>query len=73
MLRTLPAESDLLCLHPMFGPESGKDGWHGLPLVYEHVRVADHVRQRDGQREGGACDGSGTSRANQPSGMGSSW
>jgi prephenate dehydrogenase len=44
MLRLLPAEADLLCLHPMFGPESGKDGWDGLPVVYEGVRVVDHRR-----------------------------
>ena len=44
MLRLLPPEADLLCLHPMFGPESGKDGWHGLPLVYEGVRIVDHHR-----------------------------
>ena len=25
MLQLLPTEADLLCLHPMFGPESGKD------------------------------------------------
>ena len=35
MQQLLPAEADLLCLHPMFGPESGKDDWQGLPLVYE--------------------------------------
>ena len=28
----------------MFGPESGKEGWHGLPCVYEQVRVQDHHR-----------------------------
>jgi len=44
MLQLLPAEADLLCLHPMFGPESGKDDWQGLPLVYEGVRVVDHHR-----------------------------
>ena len=32
MLQQLPAEADLLCLHPMFGPESGKDDWHGPPF-----------------------------------------
>ena len=44
MQQLLPAEADLLCLHPMFGPESGKDDWQGLPLVYEGVRVVDHHR-----------------------------
>jgi len=33
-----------VCLHPMFGPESGKNSWHGLPLVFEQVRVADFHR-----------------------------
>lgn len=23
----------------MFGPESGKDGWQGLSLVYDKVRI----------------------------------
>ena len=41
MLQCLPAEADVVCLHPMFGPESGKGTWHGLPLVYEQVRVAE--------------------------------
>ena len=44
MLVTVPADSDILCLHPMFGPESGKSSWAGLPLVYEQVRVADFHR-----------------------------
>mmetsp|Transcript_20380 Transcript_20380/g.58178 ORF Transcript_20380/g.58178 Transcript_20380/m.58178 type:complete len:783 (+) Transcript_20380:159-2507(+) len=29
---------DILCTHPMFGPESGRYGWQGLPFVYEVVR-----------------------------------
>eukprot|EP00741_Cyanophora_paradoxa_P000652 tig00000430_g628.t1 len=38
--KELPAERfDLLCCHPMFGPQSGKDSWRGLPMVYENVRV----------------------------------
>ncbi|GBG24031.1 Aminotransferase [Hondaea fermentalgiana] len=35
----LPEDADILCTHPMFGPESGKYSWRGLPLVYEKVRV----------------------------------
>ncbi len=38
-LATLPPSLDILCLHPMFGPESGKGSWAGLPLVYDRVRV----------------------------------
>ena len=44
MLRLLPSDSDVICMHPMFGPESGKHGWGGLPCVYEQVRVGDHHR-----------------------------
>lgn len=39
MLELLPAECDILCTHPMFGPDSGKNGWHGLNFVYERTRV----------------------------------
>eukprot|EP00899_Mesostigma_viride_P026436 jgi/Mesvir1/6978/Mv09119-RA.1 len=38
-LSALPEEFDILCTHPMFGPESGKDSWQGLPFVFEKVRV----------------------------------
>ncbi|XP_010264524.1 PREDICTED: arogenate dehydrogenase 1, chloroplastic-like [Nelumbo nucifera] len=41
LLQVLPPESDLLCTHPMFGPESGKDGWTALPFVYDRVRIRD--------------------------------
>jgi len=44
MLRLLPPEADILCTHPMFGPESGKGSWQGLPCVFEHVRVTDFHR-----------------------------
>jgi arogenate dehydrogenase (NADP+) len=40
----LPPEFDILCTHPMFGPESGKAGWSGLPFVYEKVRVGKGAR-----------------------------
>jgi len=39
MLDLLPAECDILCTHPMFGPDSGKDGWTGLTFVYEKTRI----------------------------------
>ncbi|XP_068660566.1 arogenate dehydrogenase 2, chloroplastic-like [Aristolochia californica] len=38
-LELLPPEFDILCTHPMFGPESGKDGWRGLSFVYQKVRI----------------------------------
>ncbi|KAJ8537227.1 hypothetical protein K7X08_035628 [Anisodus acutangulus] len=42
LLRILPEECDLLCTHPMFGPESGKDGWTDLTFMYDMVRITDH-------------------------------
>mmetsp|Transcript_39940 Transcript_39940/g.93755 ORF Transcript_39940/g.93755 Transcript_39940/m.93755 type:complete len:406 (-) Transcript_39940:702-1919(-) len=39
MLNLLPASCDILCTHPMFGPDSGKNSWRGLNFVYERVRV----------------------------------
>ena len=27
LLRTVPDEFDILCTHPMFGPDSGKGSW----------------------------------------------
>jgi arogenate dehydrogenase (NADP+) len=39
MLEYLPEECDILCAHPMFGPDSGKDGWRGLNFVYEKTRI----------------------------------
>lgn len=40
-LKILPHEFDILCTHPMFGPESGKDGWAKLPFVYDKVRIGE--------------------------------
>lgn len=39
MLRTLPPEADILCTHPMFGPDSGRGSWAGLNFMYEIVRL----------------------------------
>jgi len=39
MLQLLPKECDILCTHPMFGPDSGKRGWNGLNFVYERTRI----------------------------------
>jgi arogenate dehydrogenase (NADP+), plant len=38
-LQHLPPYFDVLCTHPMFGPESGKNGWKGLPFLFDKVRV----------------------------------
>ncbi|XWS27268.1 hypothetical protein CRYUN_Cryun26dG0100300 [Craigia yunnanensis] len=32
---------DILCTHPMFGPESGKSSWVGLPFVYDKVMIGN--------------------------------
>ena len=39
MLQHLPPECDILCTHPMFGPDSGKDSWRNLNFVYERTRI----------------------------------
>ncbi|RYR04362.1 hypothetical protein Ahy_B06g084067 [Arachis hypogaea] len=38
-LQHLPPDFDVLCTHPIFGPESGKNGCKELPLVYDKVRI----------------------------------
>ncbi|KAG7021221.1 Arogenate dehydrogenase 1, chloroplastic, partial [Cucurbita argyrosperma subsp. argyrosperma] len=40
-LQILPPDFDILCTHPMFGPESGKNGWNDLSFVYDKVRVGN--------------------------------
>ena len=35
-----------MCTHPMFGPDSGKDSWSGLNLMYENVRVSDRPERQ---------------------------
>lgn len=42
-LQVLPEESDILCTHPMFGPESGKNGWKDLNFMYDKVRIHDEA------------------------------
>lgn len=39
LLQEVPQECDVLCTHPMFGPDSGKNGWNNLNFVYEKTRV----------------------------------
>lgn len=43
MLEHLPPECDILCTHPMFGPDSGKNGWQDLNFVYERTRIDQMV------------------------------
>ncbi|GMH85270.1 hypothetical protein TrST_g7599 [Triparma strigata] len=40
MLDSLPPHCDVLCTHPMFGPESGKTSWSNLNFVFEKTRLA---------------------------------
>lgn len=44
LLTHIPQECDILCSHPMFGPESGRNGWHGLPFVFDIVRTSNWDR-----------------------------
>jgi prephenate dehydrogenase len=44
MLRYLPTTADILATHPMFGPESGRASWQGLPFVFERVRIRHRER-----------------------------
>lgn len=39
LLGLLPEECDVLCTHPMFGPDSARDGWRGQTFVYEKTRI----------------------------------
>jgi len=41
MRRLLPPEVSALATHPMFGPDSAREGLSGLPMVLCPVRVAD--------------------------------
>lgn len=47
MLDLLPDTMDILCTHPMFGPDSGKGSWKGLNFQYEMVRTGhDEARTK---------------------------
>jgi len=41
LVARVPPSCDILCTHPMFGPDSGKGSWVGLPLVYEKISIKD--------------------------------
>ncbi|KAI3965867.1 hypothetical protein MKX01_010824 [Papaver californicum] len=45
-LEILPSEFGIVCTHPMFGPESGKNGWDALPFVYDKVRITEKSPQQ---------------------------
>jgi len=38
LLQLTPRSCDVLCTHPMFGPESGAGAWTDLAFVYERVQ-----------------------------------
>ncbi|KAG9446592.1 hypothetical protein H6P81_012720 [Aristolochia fimbriata] len=45
-LEVLPPSFGIVCTHPMFGPESGKNGWAGLPFVFDKVRITENSAQQ---------------------------
>ncbi|MDC7224341.1 MAG: prephenate dehydrogenase/arogenate dehydrogenase family protein [Spirochaetales bacterium] len=45
MEKYLPPEAEIMGTHPMFGPDSGKNGVEGLPLVVSPVRISP-VREK---------------------------
>ena len=49
LLDLLPIQCDIMCTHPMFGPDSGKNGWHGLNFVYERNRIDTAVLEASAQ------------------------
>ncbi|KAA6417099.1 MAG: arogenate prephenate dehydrogenase, partial [Trebouxia sp. A1-2] len=53
-LAKLPAQMDILCTHPMFGPDSGSGSWNNLNFMYEKVRIGAGAnrRKRFFEREG---------------------
>ena len=45
MVDTLPAAASIIGTHPMFGPDSGKAGIVGLPLVYCPIRAGNETQK----------------------------
>ncbi|GFH29911.1 arogenate/prephenate dehydrogenase, partial [Haematococcus lacustris] len=50
LLSWLPPEVDILCTHPMFGPDSGAGSWAGLNFMFERVRILADVDPRRARR-----------------------
>eukprot|EP01123_Difflugia_compressa_P013204 TRINITY_DN5999_c0_g1_i1.p1 TRINITY_DN5999_c0_g1~~TRINITY_DN5999_c0_g1_i1.p1 ORF type:complete len:901 (-),score=201.54 TRINITY_DN5999_c0_g1_i1:101-2500(-) len=40
----IPSTCDVVCTHPMFGPDSGAGSWVNLPFIYEKIRINDYHR-----------------------------
>ncbi len=43
MKRLLPERVECIATHPMFGPDSGKNGVAGLPMILDKVRCSDQT------------------------------
>ncbi len=39
-------QMDILCTHPMFGPDSGSGSWNSLNFMYEKVRIGAGANRR---------------------------
>ena len=39
-------QMDILCTHPMFGPDSGSGSWNSLNFMYEKVRMGAGANRR---------------------------
>jgi prephenate dehydrogenase len=46
MARTVPPGVEIIATHPMFGPDSARDGVAGQPLVFSPIRCAAATRAR---------------------------
>ncbi len=46
MEQYLPEEVQILATHPMFGPDSGREGLQDLPLVYSPLRMEEPEQNR---------------------------
>jgi aspartate/methionine/tyrosine aminotransferase/prephenate dehydratase/prephenate dehydrogenase len=36
--------ADILCTHPIFGPDSANDSWKGQKFIYEKIKITDERR-----------------------------
>ncbi|KAG2332170.1 hypothetical protein Bca52824_003350 [Brassica carinata] len=53
LLQYVPDDFDILCTHPMFGPQSASSNhgsWRGLRFVYDKVRIGETGRESRGAR-----------------------
>ncbi|KAJ7951929.1 arogenate dehydrogenase [Quillaja saponaria] len=39
LLEHLPIEFNILCTHPMFGPQTAAHSWDGFPFMFDKVRI----------------------------------